>query len=87
MDFIAARLLDGRWFRVLTVVDQFTGECSQLLADSSLGVPVRISAGTLLPVNYPLSRSGGGGQGRRQEASRASEPLTVRRLQATEPVP
>ncbi len=36
MDFIAARLLDGRWFRVLTVVDQFTRECVLLLADSSL---------------------------------------------------
>jgi putative transposase len=36
MDFIAARLLDGRWFRVLTVVDQFTRECLLLLADSSL---------------------------------------------------
>jgi putative transposase len=37
MDFVAARLLDGRWFRVLTVVDQFTRECLLLLADSSLG--------------------------------------------------
>jgi putative transposase len=36
MDFIAARVLDGRWFRVLTVVDQFTRECLLLLADSSL---------------------------------------------------
>lgn len=36
MDFIAARLLGGRWFRVLTVVDQFTRECLLLLADSSL---------------------------------------------------
>jgi putative transposase len=36
MDFVAARLLDGRWFRVLTVVDQFTRECLVLLADSSL---------------------------------------------------
>lgn len=35
MDFVAARLLDGRWFRVLTVVDQFTRECLLLLADSS----------------------------------------------------
>jgi putative transposase len=34
--FVAARLLDGRWFRVLTVVDQFTRECLLLLADSSL---------------------------------------------------
>jgi len=36
MDFVAARLVDGRWFRVLTVVDQFTRECLLLLADSSL---------------------------------------------------
>ena len=36
MDVVAARLLDGRWFRVLTVVDQFTRECLLLLADSSL---------------------------------------------------
>jgi putative transposase len=35
MDFVAARLLDGRWFRVLTVVDQFTRECLLLLGDSS----------------------------------------------------
>ena len=36
MDFIAARLLDGRWFRVLTAVDLFTRESLVLLADSSL---------------------------------------------------
>jgi putative transposase len=41
MDFVAARLLDGRWFRVLTVVDQFTRECVLLLADSSLTGYVR----------------------------------------------
>lgn len=27
MDFVAARLEDGRSFRILTVVDQFTREC------------------------------------------------------------
>ena len=36
MDFVSNRLLDGRWFRVLTVVDQFTRECLALLVDSSL---------------------------------------------------
>jgi putative transposase len=36
MDFVSERLLDGRSFRVLTVVDQFTRECLLLLADSSL---------------------------------------------------
>jgi len=27
MDFVSDRLTDGRWFRVLTVVDQYTREC------------------------------------------------------------
>ena len=36
MDFVSERLADGRWFRVLTVVDQFTRECVLLLADRSL---------------------------------------------------
>ena len=36
MDFVSERLYDGRWFRVLTVVDQFTRECLLLLTDSSL---------------------------------------------------
>jgi putative transposase len=33
MDFVSDRLTDGRWFRVLTVVDQFTRECVLLAAD------------------------------------------------------
>jgi putative transposase len=36
MDFVAQRLADGRWMRVLTVVDQFTRECLTLFADTSL---------------------------------------------------
>src|SRR5262252_4956416 len=49
-----------------------------------LGMPVRISpaayqSGASAPANRPISRSGGAGQGRRQPASSASEPLTVRR--------
>ena len=36
MDFVSNRPLAGRWFRVLTVVDQFTRECLVLLVDSSL---------------------------------------------------
>jgi putative transposase len=36
MDFVSDRLADGRWFRVLTVIDQFTRECVLLLADQSL---------------------------------------------------
>jgi putative transposase len=36
MDFVAQRLADGRWIRVLTVVDQFTRECPLLFADTAL---------------------------------------------------
>ena len=36
MDFVAQRLPDGRWLRVLTVVDQFTRECLTLFADNAL---------------------------------------------------
>ena len=33
---MSERVTDGRWFRILTVVDQFTRECLCLLADQSL---------------------------------------------------
>lgn len=36
MDFMSERVADGRWFRILTVVDQFTRECLCLLANQSL---------------------------------------------------
>jgi putative transposase len=36
MDFVHDRLANQRWFRVLTVVDQFTRECILLEADQSL---------------------------------------------------
>lgn len=36
MDFMSERVADGRWFRILTVVDQYTRECLCLLADQSL---------------------------------------------------
>lgn len=36
MDFVAQRLADGRWIRVLTVVDQYTRECLCLFADVAL---------------------------------------------------
>lgn len=36
MDFMSERVADGRWFRILTVVDQFSRECLCLLADQSL---------------------------------------------------
>jgi putative transposase len=36
MDFMSARLLHGRWFRVLTVIDQFTRESLTLVVDGAL---------------------------------------------------
>jgi putative transposase len=35
MDFGSDRLVDGRWFRILTVVDQYTRECLCTHADRS----------------------------------------------------
>jgi putative transposase len=35
MDFVSDRLADGRWFRILTVVDQYTRECLCACADRS----------------------------------------------------
>jgi len=35
MDFVSDRLVDGRWFRILTVVDQYTQECLCAHADRS----------------------------------------------------
>ncbi len=35
MDFVSDRLVDGRWFSILTVVDQFTRECLCAHADRS----------------------------------------------------
>ena len=35
MDFVSDRLVNGRWFRILTVVDQYTRECLCTFADHS----------------------------------------------------
>jgi len=35
MDFVSDRIADGRWFRILTVVDQYTRECLCAYADRS----------------------------------------------------
>jgi len=35
MDFVSERLADGRWFRILTIIDQYTRECLCLYADRS----------------------------------------------------
>jgi putative transposase len=35
MDFVSERLADGRWFRILTIVYQYTRECLCMHADGS----------------------------------------------------
>jgi putative transposase len=35
MDFVSDRFSDGRWFRILTVIDQYTRECLCVYADRS----------------------------------------------------
>src|ERR1700693_6518918 len=35
MDCVSERLADGRWFRILTIVDQYTRECLCMHADRS----------------------------------------------------
>ncbi len=46
MDFVAQRLSDGRWIRVLTVVDQYTRECLTLHADTALSGWRKVAAAT-----------------------------------------
>ena len=36
MDFISTQLTNGRLFRILTVIDQFTRECVALAGDVSM---------------------------------------------------
>lgn len=48
MDFVADRLMDGRRFRILTVVDVFSRECLALEADCSLTGRRVVEALTLL---------------------------------------
>lgn len=51
MDFVAQRLADGRWIRVLTVVDQYTRECLVLHADTALsGEKVAIALDMIVAV-------------------------------------
>ena len=51
MDFVAQRLADGRWIRVLTVVDQYTRECLTLYADTALsGEKVAIALDRIVSV-------------------------------------
>jgi putative transposase len=49
MDFVSARLVDGRWFRTLTVLDLYTRESLALVADRSLtGVKVAATLSRVL---------------------------------------
>ena len=49
MDFVSARLVDGRWFRTLTVLDLYTRESLALVADRSLtGVKVAATLSQVL---------------------------------------
>ena len=49
MDFVSARLADGRWFRTLTVLDLYTRESLTLVADRSLtGVKVAAALSCVL---------------------------------------
>lgn len=36
LDFVSDQMTDGRRFRILTVIDNFTRECLALVADTSL---------------------------------------------------
>lgn len=44
MDFVADRMVDGRRFRILTIVDQFDRSCPGLYADRSIGAEKVIEA-------------------------------------------
>jgi len=57
MDFVAARLLDGRWFRVLTVVDQFGRSGRRRAASRNQGNWVAAIAGAMTWLR--VSSSGG----------------------------
>ena len=48
MDFMSDRLTNGRPFRILTVVDQYTRACPLLVADTSIGGR-KVAAGIGLP--------------------------------------
>ena len=62
MDFVSARLADGRWFRTLTVLDLYTRESLALVADRSLtGVKVAAALSRVLQ-----QRDGAAGDHRRQ---------------------
>ena len=66
LDFVSDQLTDGRRFRILTVVDDYTRECLALVADTSLsGTRVGAGAG---PADDGTRQAEDGGQRQRQRA-------------------
>lgn len=69
MDFVSARLVDGRWFRTLTVLDLYTREALALVADRSLtGVKVAAALSRVLqdrPAPLAITVDNGGEFGSR----------------------
>jgi putative transposase len=54
MDFVSARLADGRWFRTLTVLDVYSRECVALVVDPSLtGAKVAAALTAVLKTRTP----------------------------------
>jgi putative transposase len=54
MDFMSERLEDGRYFRIFTIVDQFSRECPLLFADMSLSGPKVVTCLDRIAAERPL---------------------------------
>jgi putative transposase len=52
MDFMSERVADGRWFRILTVVDQFTRECLCLVLTPSATLQAPMGYGVAVRKQY-----------------------------------
>jgi acyl-CoA dehydrogenase len=62
MDFVSARLVDGRWFRPLTVLDLFTRESLALVSGRSwTGIKVAAAHMALRVLDRAIQVHGGGG--------------------------
>jgi putative transposase len=57
MDFVHDRLTNGRWFRSLTIVDDFTRECLAIEVDRSLTGARVVEVLTQLAQGRPLART------------------------------
>ena len=52
MDFMSERVADGRWFRILTVVDQFSQECLCLVLTPSATSQAPMGYGVAMRKQY-----------------------------------